>query len=271
MAKVTVYVNDEQLHKLKRVKKFGRGGVSRAFQHFIEEMSPGGSGSYDYARNIMPVSAAIERWSRKVASSVAAGGPAADGGPVAAALTVLVHQEILRRNPEVADKLAQEFSKFGLDEMVRQETEGIEDLLAEPAPTDDSGDPDDDDDDDEDFPTARIASALGQELRDVTNALREAGVLAGKGGAWAGKAPRAPRAPRAPAPPGYSRGLVIELDSDDDPREVLTARDFDTFKERHQDWAEGRDLTPEELETITELLKTRYADQTDGGGTSEEG
>lgn len=279
MAKVTVYVNDEQLDKLKRVKRYRRGGVSRAFQHFIEEMSPGGSSSsYEYARKVMPVSAAVDRLSKQVAKAVAAGGPPADGGPVAAALKILVYQEILRRHPDAAEKIEKEFARFGLDEIVRLETEEIEDLLA-PPPEEPEVDEDDDGDDDDDTPAAKIATMLGAEFREVANALREAGVITGPLGA-----PRAPRPPRPPRPPrapgGFGPGgasggrrrvrLDIQIGSDDDPREVLTAADFDTFKERHGDWTPGRPLTPEETETISELLRTRYDDRAEEAGEEDE-
>lgn len=264
MAKVTVYVSDDQLEKLKRVKRYRRGGVSRAFQSFIEEMTPGGSGTYDYARKVMPTSAAIDRLSSQVAKAVAAGGPPANGGPVAAALTVLVYQEILRRHPETAAALDKEFARFGLDEIVRLETEGIEDLLAVPEP---EPEPDDGEEDlDDDSPAARIAVALGHELRDVTNALRDAGVLGGRGGLFP-TPPTPPTAPRPPRPPGAARTrrVTIEVGSGDDPRSVLSALDFDTFKERHANWAPGRDLTPEEMETISELLRNRYATDEETG------
>lgn len=269
MAKVTVYVNDDQLEKLKQVKRYRRGGVSRAFQHFIEEMSPGGASStYEYARKVMPVSAAVDRLRRQVAKAVAAGGPPADGGPVAAALTVLVYQEVLRRHPEAAEAVEKEFARFGLDEIVRLETEAIEDLLAPPLEEPEA--PEDDDEDDDDSPAARIAMSLGAEFREVANALREAGVITGR----PPRPPRPPRAPRPPRPPaaaprGGRRRTEIEVGSDDDPREVLPVADFDTFKERHADWSADRDLTPEEMETITELLLARYEDTTDDRGKSE--
>src|SRR5213083_1522268 len=54
MAKVTVYVTDEQLARLRGSKNLGKGGMSKAFQAFLENVMsgdppggrrPGGSGA----------------------------------------------------------------------------------------------------------------------------------------------------------------------------------------------------------------------------------
>ena len=52
-----------------QVKGFGRGGVSKMFQAFVESVTTGAepTGRYDYARKLMPTHAAIERHRRRLA------------------------------------------------------------------------------------------------------------------------------------------------------------------------------------------------------------
>src|SRR5436309_15746123 len=104
MAKVTVYVTDEQLARLRGAKNLGKGGMSKAFQAFLENLMSGDSapvGRYDYARKLMPLNAAIDRHRRRLATKVSDGGPPADGGPEAAPLTVLLYHDLLNRDPSL--------------------------------------------------------------------------------------------------------------------------------------------------------------------------
>src|SRR3982750_485682 len=110
MAKVTVYVTDDQLARLRGSKNLGKGGMSKAFQAFLENVmaGPPPPGRYDSARKLMPLHAAIDRQRRRLAGKVSDGGPPADGGPVAAALTILLYQELLQRAPSLGATLEKE-------------------------------------------------------------------------------------------------------------------------------------------------------------------
>ncbi|HVF32029.1 MAG TPA: hypothetical protein VM933_03230 [Acidimicrobiales bacterium] len=263
MAKVTVYVTDEQLERLKSARGVGaKGGMSKAFQAFLEQVIGGGAapaGRYDYARKLMPVSAAIDRHRRALGRKVADGGPPADGGPVAAALTVLVYRELLRRDPELEAALEKEFLRFGLDELVAAETADL-DLLAEP-----EGEDDVEIDESDRGPAGPFGINLGEELRGVTEAIRTAdaireNILGGRtrhrGGPVPPTPPMPPRPPRPPRP-GSGRRVEIRVGSSDDPREVLTVTEFERFSKRHDDWEPGRDLTPSQIESVTDLLRDR--------------
>ncbi len=260
MAKVTVYVTDEQLDRLKTARGVGKGGMSKAFQAFLEHALAGNeppAGRYDYARKLMPVSAAIDRHRRLLARKVADGGPPADGGPVSAALTLLLYRELLKRDPGLEAALEKEFIRFGLDELVGSETADV-DLLAEPDPDD----PNIEIDDDEPAPTG-FGFAFGDELKSVSDALRTGEIIRESlrmaRTPRPPRPPRPPRAPRAPRPPGSSRERRIEirLSPDDDPRQVLTGAEFDRFARLHDDWSVGANLSPSQLETVRDLLHDR--------------
>ena len=242
MAKVTVYVTDSQLEKLRRLRGFGRGGVSKAFQAFLEDAAGGGlgTGRYDYARRVMPVVAALDRHRQRLASRVAEGGPPADGGPVAAALTLLLHRELLRRRPDLAEAIDRELARFGLDELVGTETADLDlavDPPEDPAAAEATVD-------DEDRPGPRQGpggfdfrfKGLGEEI--VAEALRHAGLFGEQ----------------------RSSRVEIRVSDDDDPREVLSVRDFEIFREHHPEWSPDADhqrLTEEQVRTIVDLLRTR--------------
>lgn len=258
MAKVTVYVTDEQLDRLKTARGVGKGGMSKAFQAFLEHALAGSeppAGRYDYARKLMPVSAAIDRHRRLLAQKVADGGPPADGGPVSAALTLLLYRELLKRDPGLEAALEKEFIRFGLDELVGSETADV-DLLAEPDPDDPSIEVDDD------SPPGGFGFAFGDELRGVTDALRTGEII--RESLRMARAPRPPRPPRPPRTPRAPRGpgsrertIEIRLSASDDPRQVLTGAEFDRFSRRHDDWTAGADLSPSQLETVRDFLRDR--------------
>ena len=256
MAKVTVYVTDEQLERLKSARGVGgKGGMSKAFQAFLEQAIGGGggpSGRYDYARKLMPVSAAIDRQRRILARKVADGGPPADGGPVAAAITVLLYRELLKQDPALEQALEKEFLRFGLDELVAAETAGV-DLLAEP-------EGDDVEIDDDAGPSA-FGINLGEELRGVTEAIRTADAIRenfmGRREGRHRGGPVPPRPPRPPRPGGRSRRVEISISPSDDPREVLTVTEYERFTKRHDDWTPGTDLTPSQIESVVDLVRER--------------
>ena len=252
MAKVTVYVTDDQLERLKAAKGFSKGGVSKMFQAFIDSATAGNDtgARYDYARSLMPTLDAVDRHRRRLARKVQAGGPPADGGPVAAAVTILLYQRLLASDPALAATLEKEFARFGLDELVAKETEGV-DLLAE-AEFDDEID---DGGDGFDFGGLAGLAGLGrfgEDFRDALNTVRiglrdfplEAQVGPRRGGR---------RGPHR----GGRRHLVVEVSPDDDPRDVLSVRDFTVFQARHNDWAPGERLTPSQMESVRELLIRR--------------
>lgn len=260
MAKVTVYVTDEQLDRLKSARGVGKGGMSKAFQAFLEHALAGNeapAGRYDYARKLMPVSAAIDRHRRLLAQKVADGGPPADGGPVSAALTLLLYRELLKRDPGLEAALEKEFIRFGLDELVGSETADV-DLLSEPDPDDPSVEIDDDD-----APSTGFGFAFGDELKSVSDALRTGEIIRESlrmaRAPRPPRPPRPPRAPRAPRHPGESRERRIEirLSPDDDPRQVLTGAEFDRFARVHDDWTVGAKLSPSQLETVRDFLRDR--------------
>ena len=265
MAKVTVYVTDEQLEKLKAAKGVGRGGVSKMFQSFIESLVGGGGSDavarYDYARKLMPTHAAIERHRRRLAAKVQAGGPPADGGPVAAALTILLYRRLLEADPSLEAAFEKEFARFGLDELVASETEGV-DLLAEPE--DDEWEISDDAFADV-IPggipgLAGMGVHIGDEIRTALDQVR-----------WLrGLKEQEVRSMR-PRPRGR-KGVVVEVSADDDPRDVLSVTDFETFSRRHTDWDAGMKLTPSQMETMRELLIRRAGgdpDREEDEGTAE--
>lgn len=251
MAKVTVYVSDDQLARLKQVKGYGKGGISKAFQAFLEAAASGSgpSGRFDYARKVMPVSSALERHARRVAASIQEGGLASDGGPIALALAVLIYQEAVKRQPDLGAALAKEFTRFGLDDVVGAETEGV-DLTVEPEPTE----ADIEEGDDEGWAGfGPIAFDIGNEVRD---ALKNAGIGAfwdpsGRGAGGRGRARHRAR---------------FAVGSDDDPADLLSAADFETFKKRHTDWAAGQKLTPSQVETVRDLLFERISRRRRGPG-----
>jgi hypothetical protein len=206
----------------------------------------------------MPVVGALDRHRERLASRVAEGGPPADGGPVAAALTLLLHRELLRRRPDLADAIERELTRFGLDELIATETADV-DLSVDP-PEDPAAEATVEDD-----PRPRSGGAgggfdfrfkgLGEEI--VAEALRHAGIW----GAGSGGESRTP---------GTSSRIEIRVSGDDDPREVLTVRDFDEFKERHPEWSADADgpppgdphgqrprLSSEQVRTVAELLRRR--------------
>ena len=273
MAKVTVYVTDEQLERLKVARGMGKGGMSKAFQAFLEHAIAGGeapAGRYDYARKLMPLHAAIDRHRRVLARKVADGGPPADGGPVAAALTVLLYKELLLRDPAQAAAIDKEFARFGLDELVKTELADV-DLLAEP-------DPDTDVEIDEDGgPLSGFGINFGDELRGVTEAIRTADAIRqnflGRQDVRRHEPPRPPRPPRAPRPPrgprGRDRYIEIRLSADDDPRELLTVAEFERFSKRHDDWTPGAELTPSQIESITDFLRERVNRELDASDEDE--
>ena len=261
MAKVTVYVTDEQLERLKSARGVGgKGGMSKAFQAFLEQVIGGGgapAGRYDYARKLMPVSAAIDRHRRTLGRKVADGGPPADGGPVATALTVLLYRELLKRDPALEVALEKEFLRFGLDELVASETADV-DLLAEPE-TDDEVEIDESDR----GPVAGpFGINLGDELRGVTDAIRTADAIrenfmGGRSRHRGGPVPPVPPRPPRPPRPGSSRRVEIRVSPSDDPREVLTVTEFERFSKRHDDWTPGSDLTPSQLESVVDFVRER--------------
>lgn len=272
MAKVTVYVTDEQLERLKAVKGVGRGGVSKMFQAFVDSATSGGPdpvGRYEYARKLMPLHSAIERHRRRLGRKVQTGGPPADGGPVAAALTVLLYKRLLEADPGHAAAFEKEFARFGLDELVDNELEGV-DLLAEP-----EDDEEDEIDDEFDGPSFANLGALGIRIGDevkeamrqvhaIKSTMRDLGVEDWAGGRGMPRPPRPPRPPRAPRPPRVDRDarrerreVIVEVDADDDPRDVLSVNDFTTYVSRHPEWDAGARLTPSQMETVRELLIRR--------------
>jgi hypothetical protein len=239
MAKVTVYVTDDQLDRLKQARGFGKVGMSKAFQAFLETAMAGEApaGRYDYARKLMPLSAAIDRHRRRLARKVEVGGPPADGGPVAAALTVLLYQELLKRDPDLGAKLEKEFLRFGLDDLVASETEGV-DLLVEPEP---------DEVEVEEGDAGPFGGAfdfhLGPEFRVGADILKETLRMAGRG--------------PGPRGGGHRREIRVTIDADDDPRQILTVTEYETFSRRHDDWSPGTPLTPSQMETVRDLLVER--------------
>jgi hypothetical protein len=258
MAKVTVYLSDDQLERLKQVKGFGRGGISKMFQAFVDSTvgdSPEPTGRYDYARKLMPTHAAIERHRRRLARKVQTGGPPADGGPVAAALTVLLYRRLLEQDPTLAATFEKEFARFGLDELVATETDGV-DLLAEPSEEEEAEEAEE-----VDFGgfagLGTFGLRIGDEVREAmrqVNALKHGlrdlqgnDIFLGVGRERGGDTGR----PRA------RRGLVVKVSADDDPRDVLSVRDFTVFQGRHNDWVPGGKLTPSQIETVRELLIKR--------------
>jgi hypothetical protein len=257
MPKVTVYVSDDQLDQLKAVRGFGRGGVSKLFQAFLESATSGQTpaGRYDYARKLMPLHAAVERHRRGLARKVQAGGPPADGGPVAAALAILLYKRLVDEDPTRAQAFEKEFARFGLDELVAAETEGV-DLLAEPEEDEEVADEDAIELPDFFAPLAGLR--LGESVQDalrgvhawkVRDARRDEREAVGEARETVREARRAGRA---------ARGRVrVVISSDDDPRDVLTATDFETFTSRHGDWEAGAPLTPSQMETVRELLIVR--------------
>ena len=272
MAKVTVYVTDEQLERLKSVKGVGRGGVSKMFQAFVDSATSGGAdpvGRYEYALKLMPLHAAIERHRRRLARKVQTGGPPADGGPVAAALTVLLYKRLIEADPTHAAAFEKEFARFGLDELIANETEGV-DLLAEP-----DDDAEDEIDDEFDGPSFANLGALGIRIGDevreamrqvhaIKSTMRDLGVEDWGGSRGMPRPPRPPRPPRAPRPPRGDRDVrrerrevIVEVDADDDPRDVLSVNDFTTYVSRHPEWDAGARLTPSQMETVRELLIRR--------------
>ena len=272
MAKVTVYVTDEQLAALKASRGLGKGGMSKAFQAFLENLIGSGetpAGRYDYARKLMPIHAAIDRHRRVLARKVADGGPPADGGPVAAALTVLLYKELLLRDPAQAAAIEKEFTRFGLDELVKTELADV-DFLAEP-------DPDDVEIDEEAGPST-FGFNFGDELRGVTEAIRTADAIRqnfmGRQEVRRHEPPRPPRPPRAPRPPrgprGRDRYIEIRLSSQDDPRELLTVAEFERFTTRHDDWKPGDELTPSQLESVRDFLRERVEKELDTDDDDDE-
>lgn len=257
MPKVTVYVSDDQLDQLKAVRGFGRGGVSKLFQAFLESATSGSTpaGRYDYARKLMPLHAAVERHRRRLARKVQAGGPPADGGPVSAALAILLYKRLVDADPSRAEAFEKEFARFGLDELVTTETEGV-DLLAEP---EESEEVDDDDNELGDFLSPFAGIRLGETVQDALKGMHALKV------GFRDERDRdrqrerelrrtAVRAARRATGGGRIRVVVS---SDDDPRDVLTATDFGTFTSRHDDWKAGQPLTPSQMETVRELLIVR--------------
>jgi hypothetical protein len=248
MAKVTVYVTDDQLERLRAARGGSRGGLSKAFQAFLENVTSTGEappGRYDYARKLMPINAAIERHRRRLARKVQDGGPPADGGPVANALTLLLYRELLKRQPDLEAQLEKEFVRFGLDELVATETEGV-DLLAEP-----EADDTDLDVDESDGPLG-FGFNFGDELRIGADLFRE-GIKIAKREAKRGGA----SAVFTHGPQGRSRRVEVRVAADDDPTRLLTVRDFETFKKRHSDWSDGSPLTPSQIETVRDLLRAQ--------------
>lgn len=271
MAKVTVYLTDDQMERLRAVKGAGRGGVSKLFQAFVESATGGersDSGDrYDYARSLMPTLTAIDAHRRRLARTVQAGGPAADGGPVSIALTILLYRELLERDPDLAATLDKEFARFGLDDLVAKETDGI-DLTTPPSPT-----AADDEDAEPAFSWERsvgnlagatglgglgamgdlggLGSRLGDEVRE---ALKHVGVIRESLKDLTGEREmhiRAGGSRRA------RRTLVVEVSPGDDPRDLLSVTDFATFTARHADWDAGSRLSPSQMETVRELLIRR--------------
>jgi hypothetical protein len=127
---------------------------------------------------------------------------------------------------------------------VANETDGV-DLLAEPEPDDvevDEGrDP-------------GLDFNLGDEFRIGADLLKETLRMAGR------EAIRV----RAGGPGGgghrdrgRSRQVRITIDADDDPRQVLTVTEFETFSRRHDDWSPGTPLSPSQVETVRDLLFER--------------
>jgi hypothetical protein len=262
MPKVTVYVSDDQLDQLKAVRGFGRGGVSKLFQAFLDTATSGQepTGRYDYVRKVMPLHAAIERHRRRLARKVQAGGPPADGGPVSAALAILLYKRLVESAPDRAAEFDKELARFGLDELVASETDGV-DLLAEPAEDEEV------EEDDEglsifgpDFLSRFADVRIGESVQDALKQVQAIKVglrdLKHDERAIRRVARRADRS-------GRTR-LRVVVSSDDDPRDVLTATDFDTFKARHDDWKVEAKLTPSQMETVRELLVRR------AGGDPEE-
>ncbi|HEX2849237.1 MAG TPA: hypothetical protein VHN98_01735 [Acidimicrobiales bacterium] len=256
VAKVTVYVTDEQMARLKTLRG-GMGGLSKAFQAFLDSTLAGTGapqGRYDYARSLMPTFSAIERHRNRLARQVAAGGPPADGGPIQAALDVLLYRALVDRDPGAADRLAKELGRFGLDELVAAETEGI-DLTTEP-------EPDEAEIDEEDDrllgPLSVLGIDLGDEIRDV---LREARLMRSDRGRGRHRS--------------RDRRVDVRVSDRDDPREVLTAADLDRFRSRHPDWEPGERLTPSQMETLGDLLRSkaerRWRDPADDARPADDG
>src|SRR3954465_9470963 len=257
MAKVTVYVTDEQLARLRGSKNLGKGGMSKAFQAFLENVMSGDPpvGRYDYARKLMPLNAAVDRHRRRLAGKVSDGGPPADGGPVAAALTVLLYQELLKRDPSLGAAFEKEFGRFGLDELIAGELADV-DLLAEP-------DPDTEVEFEEDGGPGWNFN-FGDEPPGVTEPIRTADPIRqnfmGGRERLRHEPPRPPRPPPPPRPrrgPGgsWERRIEFRMGAENDPRELLTVAEFERFTKRHDDWTAGTALTPSQIESGTGLLR----------------
>jgi hypothetical protein len=276
MAKVTVYVTDEQLARLRGSKNMGKGGMSKAFQAFLENVMAGDppTGRYDYARKLMPLNAAVDRHRRRLAGKVSDGGPPADGGPVAAALTVLLYKELLKRDPALEARFEKEFGRFGLDELIASELADV-DLLAEP-------DPDTEVEFEEDASPFGWNFNFGDELRGVTEAIRTAdSIRQNLSGAFGARdrmrhePPRPPRPPRPGRPPRGPRShrdrtIEIRVNPDDDPRELLTVAEYERFTKRHDDWTPGTSLSPSQIETVVDLLRERVDRELDGDEDDDE-
>lgn len=272
MAKVTVYLTDDQMEQLKVVKNAGRGGVSKLFQTFLESAIGGGSGDranrYAYARSLMPKLTAIEHHARLLARKVQAGGPPADGGPVAIALTILLYRELLERDPSVAAAIDKEFARFGLDDLVATETDGVD--LTTPPKVDDDAETDDDGDFSWEQSFGGLGGlgglgslgsigdlgGLGMRIGDeVREAMKHVGIFREGLRDLTGDRDDFVRAERVRRRP--TRALVVEVEASDDPRDVLSVTDFATFTTRHPDWDAGTRLTPSQIETVRELLIRR--------------
>lgn len=227
MAKVTVYVKDEQLKTLKEEM----GGASKAFQAFIDECSTGERPIEvidargvrrtrrrrrlhrdDFASRIMPTASALERLVGEVADEIGDDGPRAASGPVSFALSVLTYKAVTARHPEVDELLAKEFTRFGLDELVEAAADGF-DLEARSADGDDT---------------------------DRTVEVRSFRVRKGGGDA--------------------TRQVQIVVGSGDDPGELLDEADLASFQAAHPTWTSGSSLGGDELKTLSELLRRRFAE-----------
>ena len=132
MAKVTVYVPDEQLAALRQLVP---AGPSKAFQAFIGHLQQGEPPlvEHRYADRLLPLAADVERLRRQAAVCLERdGGPAASDGPIRAALTILAHEWLLRDDPAREAGLRAEFGRFGLQEIVEQAWAVLQEPEADP-------------------------------------------------------------------------------------------------------------------------------------------
>ncbi|MDQ1401927.1 MAG: hypothetical protein QOG03_243 [Actinomycetota bacterium] len=246
MAKVTVYVKDEQLKTLKEEM----GGASKAFQAFIDEVGGGdrpieivdGRGMRrprrrrrvrgdEFAARIMPTTSALDRLAAEVGDDLGDDGPRAESGPVSFALSVLTYKAVTARHPQLEEVLRKEFTRFSLDELVEAAADGFDPEARR------------EDEEDEGKVEVRTFRIRGGDLEAVES---DDDDLRPRGGRRRGR--------------GGARHVQIVVGSEDDPAELLDEGDLARFKAVHEGWSQGSTLGPDELKTLSDLLRRRFAE-----------